>query len=45
MERSLPEPEQHKNFSRGTWSPIKVVQELYTAGDTGRGAGWSRRSA
>ena len=37
MERNLPEPEQYKNFSRGTSSPIKVVQELYTAGDARRG--------
>src|SRR5262249_4585741 len=27
----------YKNFSRGTSSPIKVVQELYTAGDARRG--------
>jgi Peptidase family M49 len=33
MERNLPEPEQYKNTSRGTESPIKVVQEIYTAGD------------
>jgi hypothetical protein len=37
MEKNLPEPEQYKNFSRGTSSPIKVVQELYTAGDARRG--------
>ncbi len=37
MERNLPEPEQYKNFSRGTSSPIKVVQEIYTAGDARRG--------
>ena len=37
MERNLPEPEQYKNFNRGTDSPIKVVQELYTAGDARRG--------
>jgi hypothetical protein len=37
MERNLPEPEQYKNTSRGTESPIKVVQELYTAGDARRG--------
>jgi hypothetical protein len=37
MERNLPEPEQYKNFSRGTSSPIKVVQELFTAGDARRG--------
>lgn len=33
MERHLPEPEQYKNASRGTSSPIKVVQELFTAGE------------
>ncbi len=37
MERNLPEPEQYKNLSRGTSSPIKVVQEIYTAGDARRG--------
>ena len=37
MERNLPEPEQYKNHDRGTSSPIKVVQELYTAGDARRG--------
>jgi hypothetical protein len=37
MERNLPEPEQYKNFSRGTESPIRVVQEIYTAGDARRG--------
>jgi peptidase M49-like protein len=37
MERNLPEPEAYKNFSRGTSSPIKVVQELFTAGDGRRG--------
>jgi len=33
MERNLPEPEAYKNTSRGTESPIRVVQEIYTAGD------------
>src|SRR6266542_3192452 len=33
MERNLPEPEQYKNMSRGTESPIRVVEEVYTAGD------------
>jgi hypothetical protein len=33
MERNLPEPEQYKNMSRGTESPIRVVQEVYSAGD------------
>ena len=37
MERNLPEPEQYKNLDRGTESPIKVVQELYTAGDARSG--------
>ena len=37
MERNLPEPEQYKNMNRGTESPIKVVQEIYTAGDARRG--------
>ncbi|HJT18421.1 MAG TPA: peptidase [Thermoanaerobaculia bacterium] len=37
MERNLPEPEQYKNFNRGTESPIRVVQEIYTAGDARRG--------
>lgn len=33
MERNLPEPDQYKNLSRGTESPIRVVQEIYAAGD------------
>jgi len=37
MERNLPEPEQYRNPNRGTESPIKVVQEIYTAGDARRG--------
>lgn len=37
MERNLPEPEEYKNPNRGTDSPIRVVQELYTAGDARRG--------
>src|SRR5262245_27123975 len=37
MERNLPEPDQYKNLKRGTESPIKVVQEIYTAGDARRG--------
>jgi len=37
MERNLPEPEEYKNPNRGSESPIKVVQELYTAGDARRG--------
>jgi Peptidase family M49 len=37
MERNLPEPEEYKNLNRGTESPIRVVQEIYTAGDARRG--------
>jgi len=37
MEDNLPIPDQHKNFGRGSESPIKVVQELYSAGDTKAG--------
>jgi hypothetical protein len=33
MEKNLPEPEQYRNPNRGTESPIKVVQEIYTAGE------------
>ena len=37
MERGLPIPDEHKNPNRGSDSPIKVVQEIYTAGDARRG--------
>ncbi len=37
MEASLPIPDKYKNFERGTSSPIKVVNELFTAGDTKAG--------
>jgi hypothetical protein len=37
MERNLPEPEQYRNPGRGSESPIKVVQEVFTAGDARRG--------
>ncbi len=37
MEANLPIPDQYKNFDRGSSSPIKVVNELYTAGDTKAG--------
>ncbi len=37
MEENLPVPDEYKNFNRGTSSPIKVVQEIYTAGDTKAG--------
>lgn len=37
MERHLPLPDQYKNFSRGTESPMVVAQEVFTAGDTKAG--------
>ena len=37
MERNLPEPEQYKNPNRGSDSPIRVVQQIFTAGDARRG--------
>ncbi|MBN2279880.1 MAG: peptidase [Candidatus Marinimicrobia bacterium] len=37
METNLPIPDQYKNFNRGSSSPIKIVQEIYTAGDTKAG--------
>ena len=37
MEASLPIPDKHKNFDRGSSSPIKVVNELFAAGDTKAG--------
>jgi hypothetical protein len=37
MEQNLPIPDQYKNPNRGTESPIRVVQEIYTAGDARRG--------
>jgi hypothetical protein len=37
MERNLPEPEQYRNPNRGSESPIKVVQEIFTAGDARQG--------
>jgi hypothetical protein len=37
MEKSLPIPDVYKNLKRGTGSAIKVVQEIYTAGDARRG--------
>ncbi len=33
MEKNLPIPEAHKNFNRKFESPIRVVQEVLTAGD------------
>ncbi len=37
MERNLPIPDEHKNFNRKFESPIRVVQEIFTAGDARRG--------
>jgi hypothetical protein len=37
MEKNLPIPDEHKNFNRKFESPIRVVQELFTAGDARRG--------
>lgn len=37
MEKNLPYADQYKNFNRGSSSPIKVVQEILTAGDTRAG--------
>jgi hypothetical protein len=37
MEQNLPIPDAFKNPNRGTDSPIKVVQEIYTAGDARSG--------
>ena len=37
MEKNLPIPDEHKNPNRGTDSPIRVVQEIFTAGDARRG--------
>lgn len=37
LERSLPIPNKYKNFDRGSSSPIKVVQEVFSAGDTKAG--------
>ena len=37
MEKNLPIPDEHKNFSRKFESPIRVVQEAFTAGDARRG--------
>lgn len=37
MEDYLPIPDKHKNFNRGSSSPIKVVNEIFTAGDTKAG--------
>ena len=37
MERNLPIPNEYKNFDRGSQSPIMVVQEVYSGGDTKAG--------
>ncbi|MBD3224313.1 MAG: peptidase [Caldithrix sp.] len=37
MEKNLPIPDEHKNFNRGSESPIMVVQEIFSAGDTKAG--------
>jgi hypothetical protein len=37
MEENLPIPKEYKNPNRGTDSPIRVVQEVFTAGDARRG--------
>ena len=37
MEIHLPIPDEHKNFNRGSESPLAVVNEIFTAGDTKAG--------
>ncbi|RKY78855.1 peptidase [candidate division KSB1 bacterium] len=37
MEANLPLADKYKNFERGSSSPIKVVNEIFTAGDTKAG--------
>ncbi len=37
MENHLPIPDEHKNFGRGSESPMVVVQEVFSAGDTKAG--------
>jgi hypothetical protein len=37
MEANLPIPEEHMNFDRGSSSPVKVVNEVFAAGDTKAG--------
>jgi len=37
MEKNLPIPDDYKNFNRGSESPIMVVQEVFSAGDTKAG--------
>ncbi len=33
LEKKLPIPDEHKNFNRGSESPIRVVDEIFTGGD------------
>ncbi len=37
LERKLPIPDEYKNFDRGSESPIRVVDELFTGGDNRAG--------
>jgi hypothetical protein len=37
LERSLPIPDEHKNFDRGSESPIRVADQYYVAGDARAG--------
>jgi hypothetical protein len=37
IEKNLPIPDEHKNYERGSESPIVVVQEVFSAGDTKAG--------
>ena len=37
LEMNLPIPDEHKNPNRGTESPIRVANEVYTGGDTRAG--------
>ena len=37
MENHLPIPDEYKNFERGSESPLAVVNEIFTAGDTKAG--------
>lgn len=37
LEKNLPIPDEHKNLKRGSESPIRVVDEVYSAGDTRAG--------
>ena len=37
LERNLPIPDEYKNFDRGAESPIRVVDEMFAAGDTRAG--------